>query len=351
MGLLSIAILLVSVPLLVVGWFVFVVVRFMVETFLSDPTVTFEFARRTEDKAINPNLLLETHRFRTSDGAELTGTLICDPSTVDGCCEAQGAAPKRPPRGIVLFSPEFGGDQTTWSRYAWFLPEAGYWLFTYDFRGTGQSQAFGDYVPRKWSSEREVADLKAALDHVRGLAEPQKLKIFLFGISRGGLTSLVVAASNAACQGVILEGSGSTLDVIYTYSRKWSKVYAPEWFCNAIPSLVYRAIAHLVLKISERRVGYRFVVFEKIQAALSGGSCLFIHGDRDRHVAPDMARRAFDSYPGPKELWMVPGARHNEAILTDPEGYRRRVLTHLACLDGSGHIELQPEPEARSANA
>jgi len=48
---------------------------------------------------------------------------------------------------------------------------------------------------------------------------------------------------------------------------------------------------------------------------------------------------------------MVPGARHNEAILTDPEGYRRRVLTHLACLDGSGHIELQPEPEARSANA
>jgi pimeloyl-ACP methyl ester carboxylesterase len=248
-----------------------------------------------------------------------------------------------------VFSPEFGGDRSTWRRYAWFVPLEGYWLFAYDNRGTGESSPFPGYIPRKWASDREVADLEGALAYVRTLTANRLSKVCLFGISRGGVASLAVAARDPDCAGVVLEGSGSTLDVIFSYSRKWSKVYAPEWLCDAIPDLFFRGIAWLVLRISEFKVGYRFQIMDWLAPSASGGPCLFIYGERDRHVDQEMAGRAFGAYRGTKEMWMVPRARHNAAVLTEPEEYRRRVLTHFAQVTGTTHVTS--ELESRTATA
>lgn len=302
------------------GYVAFLVVRFMVRVFLADPTVTFEFAEGDAASA-GDDLTAEPQRFRASDGVELSGVLI----------RGQGE-----PRGLVVFAPEFGGDADTWKRYAAFVPRAGYWLFAFDFRGTGRSGPCEGYVPRKWASEKELADLAGAVAHARALAGGRFAKIALFGISRGGLTSLALAERDAGVSGVVLEGSGSTLEVIHSYTVKWSRVYAPERLCAGVPGWGYRLISRLVLWISERQAGYRFVEIGEIGAPASGGPCLFIHGQRDRHVVPEMAQAAFDRFPGQKELWMVPRARHNGAVLQAPDEYRQRVLAHLEKLSFEG---------------
>lgn len=313
----NVALALGAVGSLAFAWVAFLVIRFMVRVFLADPTVTFEFDEEAARAAPPADLVVEPQAFASGDGTPLAGVLVKS---------------NEEPRGIVVFAPEFGGDAETWRRYAEFVPRAGYWLLAFDFRNTGKSGAMSGYVPRKWASEHEVADLRAAVAHARTLAGGRFAKVLLFGISRGGLSSLAVAQEDAGVPGVVLEGSGSTLEVVHTYTEKWSRVFAPERFCAAIPWSVYRAMSRFVLWISQKRVGYRFIEINELKAPASGGPCLFIHGQRDRHVTPKMAEQAFARWPGPKELWMAPGARHNGAVQKHPEEYRQRVLGHLAKL-------------------
>lgn len=304
-----------AVGSLAFAYIAFLVIRFMVRVFLADPTVTFEF----DGDASSPSpagLSISPCAFASADGTPLSGVLVRSDPPVE-------------PRGLVVFAPEFGGDLETWRRYAEFVPGAGYLLLAFDFRNTGKSGAMSGYVPRKWASELEVADLEAAIKYARTLEGGRFSRVLLFGISRGGLSALAVAAKDAGIAGVVLEGSGSTLEVIHSYTEKWSLVFAPERFCKAIPWAVYRAMSRFVLWISEKRVGYRFIEINALPAPASGGPCLFIHGQRDRHVTPSMAEQAFARWPGPKEMWMAPGARHNGAVLKHPEEYKQRVLAHL----------------------
>ncbi len=51
-----------------------------------------------------------------------------------------------------------------------------------------------------------------------------------------------------------------------------------------------------------------------------------IHGANDTYIKPDMARRLFRYGSDPKELWIVEGAKHNQALTVAGEEYCRRVL-------------------------
>ncbi len=59
-----------------------------------------------------------------------------------------------------------------------------------------------------------------------------------------------------------------------------------------------------------------------------------IHGESDTYIKPAMARALFEIAREPKELWLVPGAKHNQALQVAGDEYRRRVLEffekHLA---------------------
>jgi fermentation-respiration switch protein FrsA (DUF1100 family) len=59
-----------------------------------------------------------------------------------------------------------------------------------------------------------------------------------------------------------------------------------------------------------------------------------IHGGADTYIKPVMARALFAYARPPKELWVVEGAKHNQAPNAAGDEYRRRVLAffdrHLA---------------------
>jgi hypothetical protein len=62
---------------------------------------------------------------------------------------------------------------------------------------------------------------------------------------------------------------------------------------------------------------------------------LMIHGEADAYIKPMMARALFDrAAAAEKELWIVPGAKHNQAVHEVGAEYRGRILRfflkHLA---------------------
>ena len=56
-------------------------------------------------------------------------------------------------------------------------------------------------------------------------------------------------------------------------------------------------------------------------ARLAPRPWLMIHGQRDTYIGPEIAQSLFDHGKNPKELWLVPEAKHNRCRETDPEAY------------------------------
>jgi hypothetical protein len=116
----------------------------------------------------------EEKDFYAADGVRLRGLFMHPPPNV-------------PRRGLVIFAPEFKSDRFSCARYCRPLIAAGYDVFSFDFRGHGQSSPEDGYTPRQWTSDREVADMTAAIsrgavaeDHER----PIEIGLFKFRASR-----------------------------------------------------------------------------------------------------------------------------------------------------------------------
>ncbi len=49
-----------------------------------------------------------------------------------------------------------------------------------------------------------------------------------------------------------------------------------------------------------------------------------IHGQRDTYIGPEIAQSSVRSWQDPKELWLVPDAKHNRCRETAPGRLRAR---------------------------
>ena len=54
-----------------------------------------------------------------------------------------------------------------------------------------------------------------------------------------------------------------------------------------------------------------------------------IHGQKDAYIGPDIAHALFRHGREPKEMWLVPGAKHNRCRECQPEDYAARVTSFL----------------------
>jgi fermentation-respiration switch protein FrsA (DUF1100 family) len=65
-----------------------------------------------------------------------------------------------------------------------------------------------------------------------------------------------------------------------------------------------------------------------------------IHGEGDTYIKPEMAKALFERARGPKELWLVPNAKHNQALTAAEGEYHRRVAEFFD--RNLGSIETPP---------
>src|SRR5205823_4273027 len=103
----------------------------------------------------------------------------------------------------------------------------------------------------------------------------------------------------------------------------------------------------------ERERGVRFPAVERALRRLGSRPWLAIHGGEDNYIKPPMARTLFRHAATPaKELWLVPGAKHNQALAVAGEEYRRRLVEFFDKHLGAGPMPVAappPEPPAQSA--
>ena len=80
---------------------------------------------------------------------------------------------------------------------------------------------------------------------------------------------------------------------------------------------------------TERSLHCRFPSVEAAVARLAPRPWLMIHGERDTYIGPEIAQNLFDHGEDPKELWLVPNAKHNRCRETAPDAYAAQVLGFL----------------------
>jgi pimeloyl-ACP methyl ester carboxylesterase len=264
--------------------------------------------------------------FETSDGQRLVGTLTGSGGAGARGARTAGAADDAARGAVIVFCHEFGADRHSAAKNAGFLGEAGFRVFAFDFRGHGDSERPPGYSPRPWVTEHEVSDLKAALAYLSGRADTQESWIGLFGVSRGASTAIVVGADEPSVHGIVSDGGFSTSHTLHNYMRRWSPIFLdPILLFLSRPDWVLSVFRRLAMKLAEHRMGVRCVSVERALRRLEV-PILFVHGEQDSYIEMNQAKMLLGFAGGPKEIWMVPKADHNESMDVAPAEYSRRVV-------------------------
>src|SRR5262249_31867368 len=130
--------------------------------------------------------------------------------------------------------------------------------------------------------------------------------------------------------GVITDGAFPTRGMMVAYSMRWAELFIKSPFLRGlIPRWLFVLLAGLGRRRAERRLNCRYPDVERAVARLAPRPWLSIHGERDNYVTPDVARELFRYGNGPKEMWLVPDAKHNRCRERDPKAYAARILAFL----------------------
>jgi uncharacterized protein len=232
--------------------------------------------------------------------------------------------------GVMVYCHEYLSNRWSFHPYIDQLRDLGYDIFTFDFRNHGSSEHESDYSPLQWTSDREILDLRGALAYLRTRPDHDPAGVGLFGVSRGGTTALVTAAIEPSVWGVITDGAFPTRGTLVRYIVRWAEIYVNNrTILRMLPQWVYPLLGWFARRLSERRLGCRFPDAELSVARLAPRPWLMIHGGRDTYIGPEIARELFSKGNGPKELWLVPDAKHNRCRDSDEEAYAARLEDFL----------------------
>jgi len=227
--------------------------------------------------------------------------------------------------GVIVFGIEYGSDRWSCRPYCEALSLAGYDIFTYEPRGQGTSDPIPGYEPLQWLAECEIADAETALAYVTARPDADPRGVGWFGVSKGANAGLAMAAMGKPVRAVATDGAFGLITTMTPYMRHWVRIYNKNFLVHGLlPTWFYAALARAGLGMVERERKVRFFRPEKIAGQMDR-PLLMIHGEADSYIKPEMGRAVFNRARGPKEFWVVPKARHNQALATAGAEYADKV--------------------------
>jgi pimeloyl-ACP methyl ester carboxylesterase len=201
--------------------------------------------------------------------------------------------------------------------YANFLLSSGYSVVMMDARAHGES---GGTISTYGHLERY--DVSAVLDALS--ASENVSHAYAFGESMGAAVALQAAAIDPRIEAVVAEGAFRNLhEVMFDYAGlRWSAL---------LGKTVFRPAAILAVHEAEQQGGFRFDdVSPEASVAMRKFPVMLICGLSDHNIPRRHAEAIYTAASGPKELWLVPGARHQGAMQTAPREFQLRVLRFLS---------------------
>ncbi len=200
--------------------------------------------------------------------------------------------------------------------YARYYAEKGYNILTPDMRSHGESE--GKLIGMGWLDKEDV---KLWIDYVLSL-DPEA-EIVLHGVSMGGATVMMTSGED------LPENVKAIIDDC-GYTSVWDEFSDEAKYLFNVSQfpILYTASA-----ISKLRAGYSFQEASALeQVKKTKIPILFIHGSEDNFVNTNMVYRLYDACPTQKDLMVVEGAGHGQALYLDPETYFNKVFGFIGSL-------------------
>jgi alpha-beta hydrolase superfamily lysophospholipase len=208
-----------------------------------------------------------------------------------------------PTTPIVLLIHGMGGNRLSTLPRARLLVAAGFSVLLIDQQAHGETP--GEHITLGW---RESGDVRAAIEWLRERAPARRIGVI--GISLGGASFLLGEAPPHV--------DALVLEAVHPRLRR------------AIENRVGRWFAPLLLIQIEPRLGVAVSKLNPLKHLPAvDAPVLVIGGERDTDTTEEETRELFATAREPRDLWIVPGASHEDFSMVDPVGYRRHVISFL----------------------
>lgn len=195
--------------------------------------------------------------------------------------------------------------------------QQGYHVLVPDMRCSGESE--GDFIGMGWTDR---LDNLLWLSEI--LAKDSGASIVIHGQSMGASCALMMAGEELPSQVTAIVS-----DCAYTDAYRMFAKQMKDWF--SLPSFPILDSMNLMLQL---RGGYDLKKASALTAAKKTSlPVLIIHGQEDDMIPVEMAYQLYDALSGPKELLIIPGAGHAQAVDKDPDLYYETVFSFLQELE------------------
>lgn len=270
--------------------------------------------------------------FTTSDGIALRGCYLHAPI---------------PRKGVILFGLEFGSNRWSLGQYCGELIESGYDVFAFEPRNQGESETDPRYEPLQWVCDKDREDLRAGIAYLKKRIDAPTEGIGLFGISKGGSVGLAVASEDPWIRCIATDGAFAAYTTMVPYMRRWVQIYSPyKTLQNMLPGWFYGSIGIVAIARSASRRGVHYLNLESKLRRLRQ-PLFMIHGGADAYIKPEMAETLYRKARSKiKDLWIVPKAKHNQALHVAGEEYTRRLVGFF-----DAHLARESSPTGEDADS
>ena len=225
--------------------------------------------------------------FETTDGLTLRGWYV----------------PSRNGAAVIAF-PGRSGPQP----HARMLARHGYGVLLFDRRGEGESD--GDPNAFGWGGE---ADVKAAVEFLRGRPEVDASRIGGLGLSVGGELMLQTAAETDALAAVVSEGA-SGRSVGEDLDTPGARLLSPQ---SAISAAMTAGVAVFSGQPPPPNLA-------ELVPRIAPRPLFLIHAG----IATERLNELYHRIAGePKTIWEIPEGGHTGGLEARPEEYERRVVS------------------------
>ena len=233
--------------------------------------------------------------FKTEDKVQLKGWFITSESDSN--------------KTIILMH-GWGMNRADILKNTHFLRDLGFNLFYFDFRALGESGGKTSSI-----GYLELKDVAAAVRFLKETRPQFCEKIGLYGLSMGGMVAICEAARNPEILCVAAEAS------YYSFRRvvsRWAWVHHHVPYFPLIPIILHYIRKYL--GVNPERYSPKYNI-----PKIAPRPVFIIHGRYDNLVPAAQAKLLYKNAGQPKNIWLVPGAKHNKCAEVGGFEYKQRL--------------------------